>query len=103
MKGHIGIILTMITTGKGGSCMKGTGIMRITTGITVMIAITRSQLIMKRSGKLLLFSSSSAECEDGYKGNVTGYIVDEGFTKLSRKRPAAAELPECSAYFSDTI
>jgi hypothetical protein len=52
MKGHIGTILTMITIVKAGRCMKGTGIMRITTGITVMTAITRSQLIMKRSGKL---------------------------------------------------
>jgi hypothetical protein len=32
---------------------------------------------------------SSAECEDGYKGNVTGQIVDEGFTKISRKRARA--------------
>ena len=44
-KGHIGTILIMITTGKAGSCMKGTGIMRITTGTTVMTAITRSHLI----------------------------------------------------------
>ncbi|MGD0792950.1 MAG: YXWGXW repeat-containing protein [Terriglobales bacterium] len=39
-KAHIGIIPTMITTGKAGSCMKATGIMRITTGTTDTSAIT---------------------------------------------------------------
>jgi hypothetical protein len=40
MKAHIGTILTMITTSKAGSCMKATGIMRITAGTTEMTAIT---------------------------------------------------------------
>jgi hypothetical protein len=39
MKGHIGTILTMITIAKAGRCMKGTGIMRIKTGATVMTGI----------------------------------------------------------------
>lgn len=40
MKAHIGTIPTMITTGKAGSCMKATGIMKITTGTTDVTAIT---------------------------------------------------------------
>jgi hypothetical protein len=38
MKGRIGTILTTITSGKAGNCMKAIGIMRTTTGTTETMA-----------------------------------------------------------------
>lgn len=40
MKAHIGTIPTTITTGRVGSCMKATGIMKITKGTAAKITDT---------------------------------------------------------------